>query len=138
MNDTILKDSIMKTFQYMSLFMVLTVFFLFTITTKSIATSGPAEEQSQLTVLEELSAQLHKNGRFVEIEGAIKNISKSTLKGYVTVYLLGINGEVINAKDKVVGQGLEFSHGMVTKFKLTMKVAKKKRIDTISVDFIQE
>jgi len=118
--------------------MILTVFFLFTITTKSIATSGPAEEQSQLTVLEELSAQLHKNGRFVEIEGAIKNISKSTLKGYVTVYLLGINGEVINAKDKVVGQGLEFSHGMVTKFKLTMKVAKKKRIDTISVDFIQE
>jgi hypothetical protein len=99
---------------------------------------APSNQQSQLTILEELSAQLHNNGRLVEIKGAIKNISKSALKGYITIYLLGANGNVINAKDEAIGRGLEFSQGMVVKFEATLKVPKKAKIATVSVDFIRE
>lgn len=128
----------MKSLLRISLLLIIHIFFFGAIPTKSLAAFGPTDKPSQVTVLEELSAQLQKNGRAVEIEGAIKNISKSVLKGYVTVYLLDENGGVINAKDKAIGNGLDFSQGMIAKFTVTMKIGRKKKVESISVDFVQE
>ena len=104
----------------------------------SVTDFGSGEQLSNLTVLDELSATLHKNGGVVEVKVAVKNVSNSYLKGLVTVYLLDANGKVINAKDEPVGNGLQFGPGAVAEFELTMKVPKKARIDTVSVDFVRE
>ena len=130
----------MKAYLYTSLLLGIFVFFVPAKTTLGAGAdiAAPAEQQSLLTVLEELTAQVHKNGRYVEVKGAIKNISLSTLRGFVTVYLLDGNGGVIAAKDESIGNGMEFGQGIVAKFEVTLRVPQGKKIESVSVDFTKE
>ena len=130
---------------YICLFITLSIFFSYRgnlqcteVIEKKEETVFPSEQQSLLTELEELDAEMQQNGKAIEVIGVIKNISPSILKGFITVYLLDSNGNVINAQDEAIGQGLSFSPGAMAEFTMILKVPGKKKIASVSVDFTNE
>ncbi|MCI5164760.1 MAG: hypothetical protein D3903_01405 [Candidatus Electrothrix sp. GM3_4] len=104
---------------------------------KEQGTAFPAEQQSTLTALKKLDAQ--QNGKLVEVQGEVQNISSVNLSGFITVYLLEKNGGVAAAQDvSIAGSGKMFSPGDTIAFTATLQVPAEKKIMSVSVDFTKE
>lgn len=89
-------------------------------------------------VVDDLGAEFHGASNTVTVTAKIKNVSRSVLKGYATIYLLSPSGQELYTYQEEVNNGEGFRHGATVNFKATTHVPDLHRVGTISVDFTRK
>ncbi len=88
--------------------------------------------------LENLDAEYFPANRVVAIKGSIKNISKSTLRGYITLYLRSSSGTVVGAYDLPVNEHRPFIDGESVSFDTAVNVSNTTNAYQVSVEFTKD
>ena len=95
-------------------------------------------QKMQLVSLEKLEAEFYSASRVVGIKGSIKNTSNSSLRGYLTLYLLSVGGDVLGAFELPVNDHRPFRNGESVPFDTAINVSHISGAYTVSVDFTRE
>lgn len=88
--------------------------------------------------LESLDAEYFPANRVVAIKGSIKNISSTTLRGYITVYLRSSSGLVLGAYDLPVNDHRPFIDGESVAFDTAVNVSNTTGAYQVSVEFTKD
>lgn len=98
----------------------------------------PMKQNMSLVSLENLDAEYFPANRVVAIKGSIKNISKSSLRGYITLYLRSSSGMVVGAYDLPVNEHRPFIDGETVSFDTAVNVSNTTGAYQVSVDFTKD
>ena len=90
---------------------------------------------AQIIEVEDLAAEYHTESSTITTSAHIKNISRSTLRGYAAIYFLSGDGQEIFSYEDEVNEGKAFADGSTVAFESTTRVNNVKKIVSISVDF---
>ncbi|BCL59927.1 hypothetical protein DGMP_06200 [Desulfomarina profundi] len=93
--------------------------------------------QARFIVVDELNAEFHKDTGTITVTALIRNVSRSKIKGYATIYYLSAEGQEIYSYEEEVNEGEPFDHGVSVTFESTAKISNIDKIASISVDFTQ-
>lgn len=88
--------------------------------------------------LENLDAEYFPANRVVAIKGSIKNISSTTLRGYITLYLRSSSGAVLGAYDLPVNEHRPFNDGETVSFDTAVNVSNTTGAYQVSVEFTKD
>lgn len=88
--------------------------------------------------LENLDAEYFPANRVVAIKGSIKNISNTTLRGYITLYLRSSSGMVLGAYDLPVNDHRPFNDGETVSFDTAVNVSNTTGAYQVSVEFTKD
>lgn len=91
--------------------------------------------ETQIIEVEDLAAEYHKENSTITTSAHIKNVSRSTLRGYATIYFLSSEGQEIDSYEDEVNEGKAFADGATVAFESTTMVPNVKKIVSINVDF---
>lgn len=95
----------------------------------------PMKQKMSFVSLEKLEAEYFPANKVVAIKGSIKNISSSTLRGYITLYLRSSNGMVVGAYDLPVNDHRPFGDGETITFDTAVNVSNTTGAHQVSVEF---
>jgi hypothetical protein len=115
-------------------------FFLLTGLTVQANQSGhlpSVDVQARFIVVDELNAEFHRDTGTITVTALIRNVSRSKIKGYATIYYLSAEGQEIYSYQEEVNDGEPFNHGATVNFESTARVGNIDKIASISVDFTQ-
>lgn len=98
----------------------------------------PMKQNMSLVSLENLEAEYFAANKVVVIKGSIKNISSSTLRGYLTLYLRSHNGMVVGVYDLPVNDHRPFMDGESVAFDTAVNVSNTTGAAQVSVDFTKD
>lgn len=98
----------------------------------------PLKQNTSFVSLEQLEAEYFPANKVVSIKGSIKNISDSTLRGYITLYLRSSSGMVIGAYDLPVNDHRPFSDGETITFDTAVNVSNTAGAYQVSVEFTKD
>ncbi len=98
----------------------------------------PARQNMSFVSLENLEAEFFPANRVVAIKGSIKNVSKTTMRGYLTLYLLSAGGTVLRAFDLPVNDHRPFGDGKSVSFDTAVNVSNVSGAYQVSVDFTRD
>lgn len=88
--------------------------------------------------LENLDAEYFPTSKVVAIKGSIKNISSTTLRGYITLYLRSSTGSVLGAYDLPVNDHRPFNDGETVSFDTAVNVSNTTGAHQVSVEFTKD
>jgi hypothetical protein len=98
----------------------------------------PMKQNMSFVSLESLDAEYFPANRVVAIKGSIKNISSTTLRGYITVYLRSSSGLVLGAYDLPVNDHRPFIDGESVAFDTAVNVSNTTGAYQVSVEFTKD
>lgn len=98
----------------------------------------PMKQKMSFVSLDKLEAEYFPANRIVAIKGSIKNISSSTLRGYITLYLLSSSGMVLAAYDLPVNDHRPFHDGESVVFDTAVNVSNTSGAHQVSVEFTRD
>lgn len=98
----------------------------------------PMKQNMSFVSLEKLEAEYFQANRVVSIKGSIKNISNSTLRGYITLYLRSSSGMVVGAYDLPVNEHRPFNDGESVTFDTSVNVSNTTGAYQVSVEFTKD
>lgn len=98
----------------------------------------PMQQKMSFASLENLEAEYYPANRVVAIKGSIKNISKATMRGYLTLYLLSSSGAVLRAFDLPVNDHRPFQDGATVYFDTAVNVSNVSGAYQVSVEFTRD
>jgi len=98
----------------------------------------PMKQKLSLVSLEKLEAEYFPANKVVSVKGRLKNISSTTLRGYVTLYLLSSSGTVLGAFDLPVNEHRPFNDGETVFFDTAVNVSNVSGAYQVSLDFTQD
>ena len=98
----------------------------------------PMQEKMAFVSLDSLDAEFYSASKVVSIKGSIKNISNSTLRGFVTIYLIAQNGVVLSASDMPVNDHHPFMDGESVAFETVVNVSNSSGASRVSVEFTKD
>lgn len=91
--------------------------------------------QQKLITVEDLGADFHTASKTIVVSAKIKNVSRSFLRGYATIYLLSHEGEELFSYQEPVNNGDIFKHGTTVNFEASTYVPDVSKVGSISVAF---
>ncbi|NTV14929.1 MAG: hypothetical protein HGA96_13515 [Desulfobulbaceae bacterium] len=110
-----------------------------------IPNSGPAgvnlipmKQKMAFVSLEALEAEFFPASRLVSVKGSLKNISSSSLRGYITISLLSQSGVVLAAFDMQVNDHRPFTDGETVPFDTAVNVSSLSGAFRVSVEFTKD
>lgn len=115
--------------------------FLFCLLLPFSASAGQSNTLQQQDVkprfieVQELEADYHTASKTITISGKIKNISRSWISGYATIYLLSAEGQELYSYQEEINGGESFAHGTTIEFSATSHVGDISKVSSISIDF---
>ena len=95
------------------------------------------ELKQKSIAVEELGAEFHTASGTITVTAKIKNISRSIIRGYATIYLLSAEGQELYTYQEDVNGGEAFPHGATIDFQASTHVSDISKVSSISVDFTQ-
>ena len=98
----------------------------------------PMQQNMAFVSLENLDAEYFPANRVVAIKGSIKNISNSTLRGYITLYLRSSSGMVVGAYDLPVNDHRHFDAVESVSFDTAVNVSNTTGAYQVSVEFTKD
>jgi len=98
----------------------------------------PVGQKMSFVSLENLEAEFFPANRVVAIKGSIKNVSKTTMRGYLTLYLLSVGGTVLRTFDLPVNDHRPFGDGESVSFDTAVNVSNVSGAYQVSVDFTRD
>lgn len=98
----------------------------------------PMKQNMSFVSLENLEAEYFPANRVVAIKGSIRNVSSSTLRGYITLYLRSSSGMVVGAYDLPVNEHRPFIDGETVSFDTAVNVSNTTGAYQVSVDFTRD
>jgi len=98
----------------------------------------PMKQKMAFVSLDKLEAEYFPANRVVAVKGSIKNISSSTLRGYITLYLLSSSGVVLAAYDLPVNDHRPFNDGESVAFDTAVNVSNTSGAHQVSVEFTRD
>jgi hypothetical protein len=98
----------------------------------------PVQQKTPFVSLENLEAEYFPAHRVVAVKGSIKNISSSTLRGNITLYLLSSSGMVLSAFDLPVNDHRPFRGGEIVSFDTAINVSSISGAYQVSVEFTKD
>lgn len=87
--------------------------------------------------IEDLTADVHSDGRVLVVQGKIKNLGFSSVQGFITVYFKGSHHEVLNAIDADVNNRQPIPSGQSGKFEASANVQNLPGLSNVSVEFTE-
>ena len=93
--------------------------------------SGPQFE------IEDLSANLHSDGRILVVNGRVKNNAYSTVTGFATVYFKSSDHAVLKAVEVEVDRNLPIAQGQSGFFETSTRVDSIAGLANVSVEFTE-
>lgn len=98
----------------------------------------PMKQNMSFVSLENLDAEYFPANKVVAIKGSIKNVSKSTLRGYITLYLRSASGMIVGAYDLPVNDHRPFIDGETVSFDTAVNVSNTTGAYQVSVEFTKD
>jgi len=98
----------------------------------------PLKQNMSFVSLENLDAEYFPANRVVAIKGSIKNISNTTLRGYITLYLRSSSGMVVGSYDLPVNEHRPFGDGETVSFDTAVNVSNTTGAAQVSVEFTKD
>lgn len=98
----------------------------------------PMKQKAAFVSLDKLEAEYIPAHKVVAIKGSIKNVSRSTLRGYITLYLLSTSGTVLSAYDLPVNDHRPFNDGDSVPFDTAVNVSNTSGAYQVSVEFTKD
>jgi len=98
----------------------------------------PMKQKMAFVSLESLDAEFFPSSRLVNVKGSLKNISNSTLRGYITISLLSQTGVVLAAFDMQVNDHRPFSDGETVPFDTAVNVSSVSGAFRVGVEFTKD
>lgn len=87
--------------------------------------------------IEDLSATVHSDGRLLLVNGKVKNLDFSEVRGFVTVYLKNSNHSVLKAVDVEVNDNKGIPTGQTGSFETSANIENIRDLANISVEFTE-
>ncbi len=87
--------------------------------------------------IEDLSANVHSDGRLLVVSGKVKNLSFSDVRGFVTVYFKNANHSVLKAVDVEVNENNPISNGQSGTFETSTSIESIGGLANVSVEFTE-
>lgn len=88
--------------------------------------------------VDDLGAEYHSSSSTIVVTAKIKNVSRSILRGYTTIYLLSPSGEEVYSFEVEVNEGDGFTHGTTILFEASTHVPDIDKVGSISVGFTRK
>jgi len=101
-------------------------------------TLQPQDIKPRFIEVQELDADYHTESKTITISGKIKNVSRSRISGYATIYLLSAEGQELYSYQEEINGGEGFAHGTTVDFSATSLVGDISKVSSISIDFTQK
>lgn len=89
-------------------------------------------------IVDDLGAEFHSASGTITVKAKIQNVSRSTLRGYATIYLLSPSGQPLYSYQEEVNSGEGFDHGSTIHFKASTQIPDINKVGAISVDFTRK
>ena len=98
-------------------------------------TLSQAKQDYSYVILDSMEAEYHPANKVVIVKGSIKNISNITLRGYISLHILSVNGAVLYSTEMAVKDHQPIRTGETVSFDTVLNVAKVAGAKQISADF---
>ena len=98
----------------------------------------PLRQQMSFVALENLEAEFFPANSVVTISGRIKNNSRTSVRGYLTFYLLSASGTVLKAFELPLKEHQPFGDGESVSFDTAVNVGSVSGAYQVSVDFTRD
>lgn len=98
----------------------------------------PLKQKMVFVSLENLEAEYYSANKIVAIKGSIKNVSNSSMRGYITLYLLSVSGTVLRAFDLPLNDHRPFGDGESVSFDTAVNVSNVSGAYQVSVEFTRD
>ncbi len=86
--------------------------------------------------VEDLIAELQKDGDNVLVSGKIRNLSHTPVKGCVIIYFKNDKGKVVRSVEVDVNDKMSFRHGKTGVFETTVNIGNVPDIQNVVVEFV--
>jgi hypothetical protein len=93
------------------------------------------EMVTPLANLESLEAEYHSANNIVSVKGLLKNTSNSVIRGFLSLHILSVSGNVLKTFELPLKDNQPLAMGESVNFEAVLPVAKLKGAAQISVDF---
>lgn len=88
--------------------------------------------------LEDLIAEMQKDGDNVLVSGKIRNLSHNSVRGYVIIYLKNDKDKVVRSVETDVNDNMYFHHGKTGNFETTVNIGNVPDIQNVIVEFVSK
>lgn len=85
-----------------------------------------------------LEAEVYPENNILRIKGSFANSSQIAMKGYITIYILNSNGEVLYSTEIPANNGRPFYNGELVEFDEILNVPTFRDAAIVNVDFTRE
>ncbi len=85
-----------------------------------------------------LEAEVYPGNNILRVKGSFTNSSQIAMKGYITIYILNSNGEVLYSTEIPANSGRPFYNGELVEFDETLSVPTFRDAAIVHVDFTRE
>ena len=85
-----------------------------------------------------LEAEVYPENNILRVKGSFANSSQIAMKGYITIYILNSNGEVLYSTEIPANSGRPFYNGELVEFDETLNVPTFRDAAIVNVDFTKE
>ena len=85
-----------------------------------------------------LEAEVYPENNILRVKGSFANSSQIAMKGYITIYILNSNGEVLYSTEIPANSGRPFYNGELVEFDEILNVPTFRDAAIVNVDFTRE
>lgn len=110
----------------------------------AVQTASAGEVQRPLTfggprfVIDEFEAYVHSDGKILLVNGKVDNVSRQSIRGYITIYLKDSSHDVLNAIDVKLKNSNKIAKGKSGFFEAKINIEGYTQLANVSIDFIEE
>ncbi len=88
--------------------------------------------------LDSLEAEFHQNRKIIHVKGKITNISRSFIRGYLTLHILSSSGTSLYSTDLPLNDHQPFGDGESVTFDTTVNIESLSGASKVSLDFTRD